>query len=139
MNRRDEIIHSNGGFGIEDHVLRDPNNPAAGTMPFRRRIYDAGSGLLAAGTFADNAFYIQDAWRPMERLTINAGVRIDHVTRQDDLFDLELQNSWEIGPRFGVNYMVTSDQRNSIRASYMRGHDAASINRVRDTAYLSWT
>jgi hypothetical protein len=128
MKRRDEIIHANGGFGLEEHVLRDVSNPAAGTMPFHRRIYDAGSGLLAAGTFADNAFYVQDAWRPMERLTINAGVRIDHVTRQDDLFDIELQNSWEIGPRFGVNYMMTADQRNSLRASYMRGHDAASIN-----------
>jgi hypothetical protein len=128
MKRRDEIIHANGGFGLEELVLRDASNPSAGTIPFHRRIFDQGSGLLAAGSFADNAFYIQDAWRPMERLTINAGLRIDHVTRQDDLFDIELQNSWEIGPRLGVNYMVTKDQRNSIRASYMRGHDAVSIN-----------
>ncbi len=128
MKRRDEIIHANGGFGLEELVLRDASNPAAGTMPFHRRIYDAGSGLLAAGTFADNAFYVQDAWRPIERLTINAGLRIDHVTRQDDLFDIELQNSWEIGPRFGVNYMVTRISATRSAPRTMRGHDAASIN-----------
>lgn len=128
MKRRDEIIHANGGFGLEEHVLRDAANPAAGTIPFHRRIYEQGSGLLAAGSFADNAFYIQDAWRPMERLTVNVGLRVDNVTRTDDLFGIELQNSWEVGPRLGVNYMVTADQRNSIRASYMRAHDAPSIN-----------
>jgi hypothetical protein len=41
---------------------------------------------------------------------------------------MELQNSWEFGPRFGVNYLLTKDQRNAIRGSYMRVGEAPSIN-----------
>ena len=128
MTREDIIIHANGGASIEEHVFRVASNPAAGTIPFHRRIYDQGSGLLAKGHFADNAFYVQDTWRPTDRLTLTAGVRLDHVTRHDDLFTMELQNSWEFGPRLGVNYQLTSDARNAVRGSYMRVHEAPNIN-----------
>ena len=33
MKRRDEIIHANGGFGLEEHVLRDANNPCGRDDP----------------------------------------------------------------------------------------------------------
>jgi len=128
MTRDDRIVYANGGFALEELVQRDPANPAGGTLPFHRRIYDEGAGILAKGHFADNALYVQDAWRPTPRLTLNLGVRVDHVTRDDDLFTMELQNSWEVAPRIGVNYMLTKDQRNALRASYMRIHDAANIN-----------
>jgi outer membrane receptor protein involved in Fe transport len=128
MTREDIIIHANDGFGFEEHVFRNASDPAAGTIPFHRRIYEQGSGLLAKGHFGDNAFYVQDTWRTTDRLTLTAGVRLDHVTRHDDLFTMELQNSWEFGPRFGVNYQLTSDQRNAVRASYMRVHEAPNIN-----------
>lgn len=128
MTREDSITFANGGFSFEEMVYLDANNPAAGIVPFHRRIYDAGSGVLARGHFADNAVYVQDTWRPMPRLTINAGVRLDHVTRNDDLFELELQKSLEIGPRIGATYVLTADQRNAVRASYMRVHDAPNIN-----------
>jgi len=78
--------------------------------------------------FADNAVYLQDGWRPTSRLTINAGVRVDRVTRDDDLFTLRLQDSWEIGPRAGVNFVLTKDQRNVVRGSFMRVHEAVNIN-----------
>jgi outer membrane receptor protein involved in Fe transport len=128
MTRLDTIRYANGGFALEELVLRDPNNPAAGAIPFHRRIYDAGSGTLAKGHFSDNALYVQDAWRPTPRLTINAGLRVDHVSRNDDLFTLQLQNSWEIGPRVGLNYVLTSDQRNGLRGSFMRVADAVNVN-----------
>src|SRR6266540_1581247 len=128
MHRESVTHYVNGGFTQEDHVLRNRNDAGAGTIPFHRVIFDADSQTTALGRFADNAVYVQDAWRPNPRLTITAGVRVDHVTRHDELFDVEIQNSFEVGPRAGVNYMLTSDQRNSIRASFMRHHEAANVN-----------
>jgi hypothetical protein len=40
----------------------------------------------------------------------------------------QLQNSWEVGPRLGVNYVLTDDARNVARGSFMRIHDYPSIN-----------
>ena len=65
MKREDTIVYANGGFSLEEMVYRDANNPAAGIVPFHRRIFDAGAGVLARGHFADNAVYMQDTWRPM--------------------------------------------------------------------------
>ena len=126
--RLDEIVWVNGGFAIEDVVLRDPNNIVGGTTPFHRRIFDVAGGVTNDRTFSDNAFYVQDAWSPTPRLTLNLGLRVDRVTRNDELFDVELQNSFEVGPRLGVNYMLTDDARTGVRASFMRLHDAVNVN-----------
>src|SRR5262249_29568090 len=128
MHRESVNHYVNGGFAQEDLVLRDPNNPAAGALPFHRIIYDADSQTTALGRLADNAVYVQDAWRPTERLTITPGIRVDHVSRYDEFFNVGIQNSYEVGPRLGVNYMLTSDQRNGIRGSFMRHHEAATVN-----------
>ncbi len=128
MVRKDVITYANGGNALEEFALANPNNPAGGLLPFHERIYQAGSGVLDLGHFSDNAVYVQDAWRPTQRLTVNGGIRLDRVYRYDDLFNEQLQNSWEVGPRLGLNYLVTTDARNSVRASWMRLADAASIN-----------
>ncbi len=130
MHRLDSIAYANRGFALEELVLRDGSNPAAGTLPFHRRYYDAASGVLAEGRFSDNAIFLQDAWRPSPRLTITVGLRVDRIVRTDDLFQVELQKSYEVGPRFGVNYVFTSDQRNAIRLSFMRLHDSPNINQL---------
>ena len=118
------------GFSLEDAVLRDPNNPAAGIVPFYKQTFDGAQNTNSQGTFSDYAAYVQDAWRPTPRTAITMGVRVDKVKRFDDLFHLQTQNSFEIGPRIGVNYMITSDQRNAVRASFMRVADAPSINQL---------
>jgi hypothetical protein len=128
MVRKDVITYANGGNALEEFALANPNNPGGGLLPFHERIYQAGSGTLDLGHFSDNAVYVQDAWRPTQRVTVNAGIRLDRVYRYDDLFNVQLQSSWEVGPRLGVNYLVTKDARNSLRASWMRLADAANIN-----------
>jgi Carboxypeptidase regulatory-like domain/TonB dependent receptor len=128
MTRKDTIAYANAGFAEEDLVLRDPNNPAAGAIPFKRIIYDVPSGIGEQGHFADNAVYVQDAWRPTSRLTVNAGVRVDHVTRDDDLFGVRVQSSTEVGPRAGLNYLLTSDAHNTVRFSFARVHDSVTVN-----------
>ena len=48
----------------------------------------------------DYAVYVQDTWRPIERLTLNAGVRVDWVPLRR-IFGVERMNSRNIGPRIG--------------------------------------
>ena len=51
MTREDTIIYTNGGVSLEDLVLRNVNNPAAGAIPFRRVIYDVPGGVGEVGAF----------------------------------------------------------------------------------------
>jgi hypothetical protein len=91
-------------------------------------IYDVPELLTSDNDTRDIAFYLQDAWRPTPRLTVNAGLRVDVITRRDNIFDVEMQDSVEVGPRLGLNYALTSDQRNVIRASWGRVHEALTHN-----------
>ena len=72
----------------------------------------------------DLGVYLQDAWRPTERLTINLGLRVDFIKRSDQVFDVQTMKKTEIGPRLGLNYAVTADRRNIVRASWVRVHFA---------------
>jgi len=121
---------ANEGFAMEESVLRDPRDPSKGFIPFHREIWDVSQIVSALGDTRDLAFYLQDAWRPADRLTLSAGVRVDVVKRVDRLFDLVVQDSAQVGPRLGLNYAVTADRKNSVRASWVRVHDVLSINPV---------
>ena len=118
-----QFTYANGGFYLEELVLRDRNNPAAGLIPFHRQIFETGSVTNLLLDTSDNAFYLQDAWKPTSRLTINAGVRVDVIHRVDVPFDVVVEDSVEVGPRFGANYALTADRRNLVRASWGRVHD----------------
>ena len=129
-NNHQETIQkfANNGFSREENVLRDPTNPAAGLIPFWREIYDEATAVNSDADHRDIAFYIQDAWRPTGRLTINAGIRVDFLKRQDNVFEVVTQESTEVGPRVGMNYVLTEDHKNVVRASWVRVHDVLSIN-----------
>jgi Carboxypeptidase regulatory-like domain len=114
----------NDGFVLQEEVLRDPSNPGAGSIPFRKQIYDQGGpfeNLRTRGS--DVGVYVQDDYRPSSRLTLNLGVRVDWIHHRDDLFASNVQNSTEIGPRVGLNYRLTQDGRNVVTASWTRVHD----------------
>jgi hypothetical protein len=113
----------NGGFVEEEVRLIDPNNVGGGTVPFRRKYQEPATLQTRAAVDRNVGFYVQDNWRPNNRLVINAGVRFDWVQRNDELFDIERQNSWQIGPRIGFSYMLTEDARNIVRGSYVRVHE----------------
>jgi hypothetical protein len=113
----------NDGFVLEDRRQVDPNNPAAGTVPFHRRYRSPVTLQTRAARDRNIGFYVQDNWRPSERLTVNAGVRFDYVRRFDDIFDIARQDSWQVGPRLGFSYLVTKDAKNVLRGSYVRVHE----------------
>jgi hypothetical protein len=123
LHERSTQHYANGGFALEEVVLRDPSNPALGFIPFHRLIYDQVDVPLRWADSHNYAVYIQDAWRPLARLTVSAGVRADVIGRKDSAFNVETENSTEIGPRFGVNYLLTGDGRHAVRASWTRVAD----------------
>jgi hypothetical protein len=123
LHERTTQHYANGGYALEEVVLRDPSNPATGFVPFHRQIYDQVDVPLRWADGHDYAFYGQDAWRPLPRLTVSAGVRVDVIGRKDSAFNVETQDSTEFGPRFGVNYQLTRDSRRVIRASWTRVAD----------------
>ena len=123
-------VHLNDGLIVEHRRLVDPNNPAAGTVPFYRQVVT--SNLTATdilSTSRDIGLYVQDTWRPTSRLTATLGVRVDFVQRLDDLNHFKIQSSAEIGPRFGFSYLLTKDARNVLRGTYARVHENMQVGR----------
>jgi hypothetical protein len=117
------VNYANGGDSLNDAVMNVPSNPAAGYTIFRRRVYDRASVLAVDVNAHDYAFYAQDSWKITPRMTINAGVRFDQISVKDNLFDVTTMDALHIGPRVGVNYSLTEDRRNIVRASWGRVHD----------------
>jgi hypothetical protein len=128
------VIHYSGdGFALEELVLRDPQNPAGGTIPFHRRFYSAASENSQWHLAHDNAVYIQDSWKPAARLTINGGLRLDWVKDTNRIYDLVTLDDLVVGPRVGGTYIVTASQKDIVHASWGRVGD------VPNAAYLDPT
>src|SRR5207248_6394212 len=67
----------NGGYVLEETTLRVPGALNSGIVPFHRVSFDGTELTNARRVGQDYAIYVQDAWRPTSRITINAGVRLD--------------------------------------------------------------
>ncbi len=119
----DEVRYPADGFAVEELVLRDPANPGAGLIPFHRQVRDQAQLTLDETAATDIGFYIQDSWRPVPRLTLNLGVRLDWIKATEQLFDVQLQDAWHVGPRIGGTWLLTGDGRNVVKASYGRVHE----------------
>ncbi len=61
-------------------------------------------------------FFVQDAWKVTNRLTITPGVRYEQQTLKGSLSDLTLDNNW--APRIGVVYDPTGRGRARIFANW---------------------
>ncbi len=119
-----------GGFILQEEVLRNAANPGGGTIPFHRQIASVADYTDQTVDSSDYAVYVQDAWRPIARLAVTAGVRVDFITRTDKIFDVRVQETTAAGPRLGVNYMISADQRDALRASWSGIHEVLAQNIV---------
>jgi hypothetical protein len=118
------------GVALEEYVLRNSSDYASGLSLFHRTTYDRSSLETARQHASDYAVYVQDAWRPHERLTLDIGLRAERVRRRDELFALSVEDSVAIGPRIGANYSLTADRRRIVTAGYSRIHDLPSQTAV---------
>jgi hypothetical protein len=120
LHNENDVQYANNGFAIEDLVLNVAGNPTSGTVPFHRRVYSVPAVTSSSINASDYAWYLQDSWKPVARLTIDGGVRFDKVTVFDNIFNVQTQSSLSIGPRFGATYMLTADQKNILRGNWDR-------------------
>jgi len=120
LHRDTTTNYVNGGYDQLETRQLDPTNPAAGTTPFHQRFRLPAVNPSIRERDSDIAFYLQDAWKPHPRLTANVGLRVDKIRRHDDLLNIDRERSTAVQPRLGAAYLVTSDAKNVLRASYSR-------------------
>lgn len=129
-------VYSNfGGWRSEWHAPVDANgeltsdlSQAVRTVWFRRlRSGDENGAVDELETRdardRDIAFYLQDAWKPFDRLTLTLGVRADFVKRYDGILDHTRMDTLALGPRAGFSFLLTEDGRTVLRGSYGRVHE----------------
>jgi hypothetical protein len=114
------------GWYREEHRLIDPDNPSLGTVPFMRVRSDIGSLQFRSNRDRDIGLYVQDAWKPTTKLTLNLGLRVGLVHRYDGLIDFTRMDTIVFGPRAGFSFLVTEDARNVLRGSIGRIHEAVN-------------
>ena len=129
------VYATTNGWGTEYHTPVDANgnptkdvNQAVGTRWFeRRRTGDAAGPIDSLKTLdaqdSDLGIYFQDAWKPVDRLTLNLGLRADFVKRYDNIQNFERMNTLALGPRAGFAYQLTEDGRNILRGNIGRVHE----------------
>ncbi len=120
MVRETTALQVNGGLGLQRERFIDPTNASLGTTPFYQRIRTPERAPTISEHDRDIALYVQDSYTPSERLTVNAGLRVDFIKRHDKILGIDRQKSTAVQPRVGVSYLITEDARNVVRASYGR-------------------
>lgn len=120
---------NNGGIVQEDAALKNPNDPTAGFTVFHTRSVNGTSSFLSSYIGAnDYAWYIQDRWHPIQRLSITAGLRPDWISGRDAQFKVTTQHSWNWAPRVGAAYVLTKNQKNVVRASWTKITDITNAS-----------
>ena len=99
----------------EQHQLRD--HPVSRTFQT-----SALETVNTEGRDRDFGVYVQDTWRPIQRLTMTLGVRSDFVRRYDLLRSFEIEKCVEVAPRLGGALLLDDDAKNVVRASFARVH-----------------
>jgi hypothetical protein len=116
--------------------------------------HDAINPFLTVGTSDSLAFFIDDQWNPIRRLTVNLGLRFDRMSAKygegyeyeplstpsdianptvlrvrqgsDNIFDFK---TWS--PRLGLTYQLTKDAKTIARFSYGRYYMPITVEYLR--------
>jgi outer membrane receptor protein involved in Fe transport len=111
-------------------ITNTPVNVLRGDSTLSSTIrYDGG--LASAATKNELAFFIQDNWQIVPRLTLDLGVRVDH-----DSLSSEAVN---VAPRFGFVFAPTKDGRTAIRGGIGLFYDKIPFNVAVFTRYPAQT
>ncbi len=65
-----------------------------------------------------DSIYAQDSWKPTERLTINAGVRVDFMRGNSTVLDKKVYSATGWAPRLGFAFDLTGNGKTVLKGFY---------------------
>jgi hypothetical protein len=120
--------HHDLKFGVE--VERSRTRDRNVYLPNGVYYYDYGGAPYLAYNYSYDfqgrnrreSVFLQDSWKVNDRLTLNPGVRLDHVAgRHPDGEDVYTNTN--IAPRFGFAFDVTGDHKTVLKGSYSQYYE----------------
>ena len=102
----------------------NPRSGLSATPCYQTALYDP---LLAqVRTAWGVGAFLQDTWKPTSWLTIVPGMRIDYGNVQNSRGEV-VQNMLGFGPRLGINFALTRDNKTLLRLAYGRANEVVSL------------
>ena len=80
-------------------------------------------GYDSEGKNERESVYAQDSWKVTDRLTINAGVRVDFVRGKSVTLDKKVYGATSWAPRLGFAFDLTGDSKTVLKAHYGQYYD----------------
>jgi hypothetical protein len=81
-------------------------------------------GYDAEGDNGRESVFAQDAWKPTDRLTINAGVRVDFLRGRSPVLDKTVYSNTNWAPRIGFAFDATGDGKTVLKGHYGQYYEA---------------
>jgi Carboxypeptidase regulatory-like domain/TonB dependent receptor-like, beta-barrel len=81
-------------------------------------------GYDAEGHNQRESVYAQDSWKPTNRLTINAGVRVDFVRGRSPALDKTVYSNTNWAPRLGFAFDLTGNGKTVLKGHYGQYYEA---------------
>lgn len=78
------------------------------------------------------SLYVQDSWQPTERLTINAGLRVDFARGTSPALDKTLYDNTNWAPRLGFAFDLTGDGKTVLKGHYGQYYDGIYYGTYRE-------
>jgi outer membrane receptor protein involved in Fe transport len=116
------------GMEIERSTIRDRLQYSGGLFyyDYYGAPYSAyGYSYDLRGKNKRESFYAQDQWKLANRLTLNVGLRVDHIVGEAETTGQTLYKTWSWGPRLGFAYDLSGKGTSVVRGYFGKLYDGS--------------